>query len=268
MLNKVLLSFVFSSVVNLVFAQSSDSTTVVHEALIQPSDSTNNSAYLSGSALVTNNGINFVPTFSLNKPAAMFKFFAGRNRLSFDPEFNFSLEGKPWYFIFWLRYKLIQTDKFSMSTAGQLGLNFPEADILINGNAAKGIVTQRYLAADIAPTYHVTRNFTLGIYYLHSHGLDPGTTNSLDFVTLNALLSNIKIAWGILLKITPQVYYLHQDDRQGVYFSSEFVLEKKAFPLSLSSMISQPLQTDISGGQDFIWNVSLIYSFNMLHPKK
>ncbi|MCW5910299.1 MAG: hypothetical protein KIT62_04455 [Cyclobacteriaceae bacterium] len=243
----MLLSFVISSALNLGFAQSPDST---KKALT-----------LAGSALVTHNGINLVPTFSLNKPAAMFKFSAGKNRLSLDPEFNFSLEGKPWYFIFWLRYKLIQTERFRLNTAGQYGLNFREMPILINGSMRDGIMTERYVAGEVAPSYQLTRNLTVGIYYLHSHGLDPGTTNALDFLTLNASLSNINIADFVQFRITPQFYYLRQDDRNGVYFTSTFAVERKGFPLSLSSIINQPLETNIIGGDKFVWNVGVVYSF-------
>jgi hypothetical protein len=248
-------------------AQQPDTTVITHVNQPKPIDSNKIKPYLVGSALITNNGINFVPTFSLNKPAAMFKFSAGKNRFSFEPEFNFSLEGKPWYFIFWLRYKLIQSDKFRLSTAVQLGLNFPEQEVLLNGNTTKMIVTQRYIAADIAPTYQVSKNFALGIYYLHSHGVDPGTTNSLDFLTLNGSISDIKIFNTVSLLIAPQLYYLHQDSMQGTYIASTFVFQKKFFPVSLSFIINQPLHTDITGGNKFNWNVSLVYLFDMLHSK-
>jgi hypothetical protein len=262
----LMLSLIISSLTVQVFAQDSDSTTVLHKAIVTSADSTKSNFYLSGSALLTNNGINLVPTFSLNKPAAMFKFFAG-NRLTFEPEFNFSLEGKPWYFIFWIRYKLIQTEKFRLSTAGQYGLNYLETDVLINGNTVKGIVAQRYLALDIAPSYQLTKNLGVGIYYLHSHGVDPGTTNSLDFLTLNATW-NIEIAKMFQFTIAPQLYYLHQDDRHGTYITTAFNIQKKRLPLALSFIINQPLKTDIAGGQDFVWNVSLVYLFEVIHPKK
>jgi hypothetical protein len=249
-------------------AQQTDSVVIMQKTPAKPADSTINKPFLVGSALVTNNGINFVPTFSLNKPAAMFKFSAGKNRISFEPEFNFSLEGKPWYFIFWFRYKLLQTDKFRLSTAAQLGLNFPEEQVLLNGKTYNTIVAQRYIAADIAPVYQISKNAAIGIYYLHSHGLDPGTTNCLDFLTLNTSISNIKIVKTIHLLIAPQLYYLHQDSQQGTYVASTFVFEMKYFPISLSFIINQPIHTNIIGGNNFVWNVSLVYLFDMLHSKK
>jgi len=38
--------------------------------------------------------------FTLGKPAAIFDLSVGNERLAFEPQFRFSLEGKPWSFIF------------------------------------------------------------------------------------------------------------------------------------------------------------------------
>lgn len=249
------------SIINLAVAQSTDS------IALAPPESTKHRVFLTGSALVTHNGINLVPTFSLNKPAAMFKFSAGKNRFSFDPEFNFSMEGKPWYFIFWLRYKVIKAKRFYVNTAGQLGLNFREVPMVVNGMTTEGMHAERYVAGELSPNYQLAKNLTIGVYYLHSHGLDPGTANSLDFLTFNASLSHINLADLVRLRITPQFYYLHQDDHHGTYFTSSLALDREGFPLSLQSIINQPLNTDIPGGDKLVWNVSLIYSFDALHVK-
>jgi hypothetical protein len=70
-------------------------------AFSQMRDSTKVANYFSGGVTVTNNGISLIPTFSLGKPAALFDLTAGRGKLSFEPQFRFSLEGKPWTFFFW-----------------------------------------------------------------------------------------------------------------------------------------------------------------------
>ena len=65
----------------------------------QKNDSTNVPGHFGGAVTVTNNGISFIPNFSLGKPAAIFDLSIGR-RLSFEPQFRFALEGKPWSFLF------------------------------------------------------------------------------------------------------------------------------------------------------------------------
>ena len=65
-----------------------------------------------GAITVTTKGISTFPNLTLGKPAAIFDLVAGNGRLSFEPTFRFSLEGEPWTFLFWGRYKAVQNDKF------------------------------------------------------------------------------------------------------------------------------------------------------------
>jgi hypothetical protein len=100
------------------------------------------------------------------------------------------------------------------------------------------------------------------MYYLYSRGIDVGTTKNTNFLTLNANFSNIPLTKQFYLKIIPQVYYLKMDSHDGFYFTSGFTLANRKVPVSISSVINKVVQTDITGSKDFVWNVSLIYSFN------
>ena len=60
---------------------------------------------------VTNKGISTIPNLTLGKPAVLFDFVIGGDRLSFEPSFRFAMEGKPWSFLFWWRYKLVESGK-------------------------------------------------------------------------------------------------------------------------------------------------------------
>lgn len=226
----------------------------------QKIDSIKNVTYFSGSAGVTNNGISFVPSFSLNKSAAIFNMSIG-NRLSFAPEFAFSLEGKPWYALFWFRYKLVNTGKFKMTAGTHLGLNFKDAILPVNMDSNEVKIVDRYVVAELVPSYSLTKNISIGIYYLHARGLDPDANRMTNFVTLNASFLNIRLSNQFFMGITPQFYYLNVDDGDGFYFTSAFTLARHNFPLSISSVINKVIQTDISG-KDFVWNVTLTYSFS------
>ena len=225
----------------------------------QQVDSLKSTRHFSGSATLTSNGISLVPTFSLSKAAAIFNMSVG-NRLSFEPEFAFSLEGKPWYFLFWSRYKLVTTDKFRISAGTHLGLNFKDALMAVHGDSTEVKVVDRYLAAELAPSYLITKNISAGIYYLHTRGLDQGANQRLNFITVNANFSNIKLMDKFSMRVTPQFYYLRVDEGDGFYFTSAFTLVMLEFPLSVSSIINKVIRTDIPG-KDFVWNVSVTYSF-------
>ncbi len=79
--------------------------------------------HFSGAASVTNNGISLIPSFSLGKPAALLLMSLGGRRFSIDPDIRFALDGKPWTFLFWARYKLLTQGRFRMNTGAHLGLN-------------------------------------------------------------------------------------------------------------------------------------------------
>jgi len=233
----------------------------------QNSDSTNVDSHFGGAVTVTNNGISFVPTFSLGKPAVIFDLSVGR-RLSFDPQFRFSLDGKPWSFIFWGRYKLLKSNKFSFNVGSHIGLPFKTTTETINGVTNETITAKRYLAGELVPNYLFTKDISIGMYYLYSRGIDNGTTRNTHFLTLNASFSDIRLSKQFYMKFTPQVYYLKMDQHDGVYFTSALTLANRKIPFSISSVINKIIQTNITASQNFVWNVSLIYSFNKKYVER
>lgn len=63
-------------------------------------DSIQKTYHISGAVAVTQNGFSILPMFTLGKPAAIFDLSVGNSRLAFEPQFRFSLQGRPWSFIF------------------------------------------------------------------------------------------------------------------------------------------------------------------------
>ncbi|HZK95365.1 MAG TPA: hypothetical protein VFC67_14250 [Prolixibacteraceae bacterium] len=238
-----------------------------HFAFSQNTDSTKIVSHFGGAVTVTNNGISFVPTFSLGKPAVIFDLSMGR-RLSFDPQLRFSLEGKPWSFLFWGRYKLLKTNKFSFNVGSHLGLSFKTSTEPINGITTEITTVKRYLAGELVPNYLLTKDISIGMYYLYSRGIDHGTTRNTHFLTLNTSFSDIRLSKQFYMKFTPQVYYLKMDQLDGVYFTSALTLANRKIPLSISSVINKIIQTNITASQNFVWNVSLIYAFNKKYVER
>jgi hypothetical protein len=214
-----------------------------------------------GAVNVTNNGISFIPTFSLGKPAVIFDMVVGR-KLSFEPQFRFSLEGKPWSFLFWWRYKVLRTEKFFFNTGAHLGLAYKTIDVSVNGETKDVQTVNRYLAGELSPNYLLTKNISIGMYYLYSRGIDPDATRNTHFLTLNANFSELKLSGQYFVKFVPQVYYLRMNQYDGYYFTSSLTLAKRKSPFSISGMFNKIIQTDISASKNFVWNASLVYRFN------
>lgn len=218
--------------------------------------------HIAGSAGLTNNGISLIPNFSLGDPAAMFSMVISKGRLSFVTDFSFSLEAKPWYTLYWIKYQVVEKEKFGLVAGTHLGVNFFDSEVEVNSIVSERLLSDRYWVAEISPCYLINENTSLGVYYLHSRGLDEGTIDASHFLTLNANFSKIKISKEAYLGVNPQLYYLNQDGIDGTYFTSAFTLGKGTFPVTLNAMINQPLKTNISAGNEFVWNFSLVYSFS------
>jgi hypothetical protein len=227
----------------------------------QNTDSTKVVSNFGGAVTVTNNGISFIPTFSLGKPAAIFDMTVGR-KLSFEPQFRFALEGKPWSFIFWWRYKLVKTSKVAVNVGAHPAILFRTITDTINGVSQEMIKAQRNVAAEFSPNYYLTKNISMGLYYLYGYSLEKNVVKNVHYLTFNFGFSNIGLPGQFYLKFYPQVYYLNMDKEDGFYFSSVLTLANRKFPVSISTLMNKVIKTDITASKNFVWNVSLIYSFN------
>lgn len=169
----------------------------------QKTDSTKIVRHIGGAVTVTNNGISLIPNFTLDKPAAIFDLSVGGKKLSFEPQFRFALEGKPWSFIFWWRYKLVETNKFQVSVGAHPAILFSTRIFMVDSVSNEILASQRYLAGEISPNYLLTKNIGVGIYYLYSHGFDKDTIGNTHFISLRCNFSNIKLSKQFFMRFNP-----------------------------------------------------------------
>jgi len=142
----------------------------------QNSDSTKVASHFGGAVTVTNKGISTIPNLTLGKPAVIFDMSLGKRKLSFEPQFRFALEGKPWFFLFWWRYELLNTDKFLIKIGAHPAIAFRTVTFSTDGVSQEIIRAQRYLAGEIAPSYLLTKSISIGVYYLYSRGIEKDIT--------------------------------------------------------------------------------------------
>ncbi|MCP9763944.1 hypothetical protein [Lacihabitans soyangensis] len=231
----------------------------------QNTDSTQTPTFLRGQITATNNGVSLIPTFSLGKPAILFDMNVGKGRLSFDPMFRFGMTGKPWAFVFWWRYKLIQQKKFNLGLGAHPSVVFRDISVTENGTTRNFLAAQRFFAWEVSPTYLVSKNASLGLYYLGSKGLTKDVLQHTTFVALRSIL-NLKLSNKFSLGFIPQAYYLKMDDNDGTYINATLNLFKRNFPVSLNAIASKAIKTDIAG-KDFLWSIGLVYNINNQYSK-
>lgn len=122
------------------------------------------------------------------------------------------------------------------------------------------IVARRYFATEVAPSYTLAQHLDLGVYYFYAKGIDDESIQNTHMIAARGWLTNIPIASGLAIHFAPQLYYLTMDGDDGTYFTSTIVLSHRKLPVSLASLVTEPMRSDIPGGQEFLWNLSLVYS--------
>ncbi len=231
----------------------------------QGKDSTQTPSFLRGQITATTNGVSLIPTFSLGKPAVLFDMNMGKGRLSFDPMFRFGMNGKPWAFVFWWRYKLIQQKKFNLGLGAHPSFVFRDISVVDNGITKNFMATQRYFAWEVSPTYVINKNVNVGLYYLGSKGLTKDIIQNTSFIAARSVL-NLKLSKKFSLGLIPQLYYLKMDKNDGTYANVTVNLFKRNFPISLNAIASKALKTEIIG-KDFLWSLGLVYNLNNQYNK-
>ena len=233
-------------------------------AFSQYPDTTKRIFNFSGAASITNNGFSFIPAFTLGKPAAVVNLYVGGGkRFSFEPEFRYSLSGKPWSFIFIWRYKLVRKNKFQFTLGTHLpALSFISGPVIKNGVEQETIQARRFFPViEMFPNHFINKNISVGMFYQYAFGIEKELARHTHFISLRSSFSNIGLPSQYYIRFNPQFFYLKMDDADGFYVASGLALSKRNFPISISSLVNKALQTDIPG-KDFDWNISLIYSFN------
>jgi hypothetical protein len=231
--------------------------------------SINKTSSFGGAVTIQSKGISTIPNLTLGKPAAMFNMKVGR-KLTFEPEFRFSLKGDPWAIVFWWRYNPSISDKFSLVFSANHSFSFKNIDIITDtasGKSQEIIRTTRYLAGAITPNYKFNKYIGVGMYLFYTRGIEKFITQNTWMVSFRPTISNIPITKNIVAGVGPDLYYLKMDDQDGTYLTCRFTISKKNCPLSVSALINKTLKSNIPSEYDFLWNVGLSYTFNKAYTQ-
>jgi hypothetical protein len=242
---RVYLSILFCSVVGSSFAQDKDST-----------------FFFRADLNLTNNGFSIIPAFTLGEPAAFLDLKMGNKRLSFEPQFRYALEGRPWSFVFIYRYKAIVKPKFQLTIGGHIpGINYITRTVDVNGIQEPLSVARRFLALEIIPTYKFTDRTSIGVYYLRGHGFQKHGPQDSHFLSLQGNFNKIKLAGKSYFSFNPQAFYLKVDADDGYYVNATTTLGIQDFPITVSLIVNKAIRSEITA-QDFDWSLNLIYTLD------
>lgn len=231
----------------------------LHLSAQNTKDSTISQTKFSGNIGYTNNGFSIIPTFSFNSSAITSQMSWKKQAFSIEPDIRLAPDGKKGSILLWFRYQLLNKGGFSLRTGVHPAVNWFPKNIVENNANSEIYQLRRFVAWELAPNYKINKHLNTGIYYLQGNGLQDDGPKTTHFVNLYLALSNISLNNQLNLSVTPAVYYLYLDKKEGTYFTATGTISHKKSPLSIQSTINQVMQTKITGGKDFLWNLAIIY---------
>ena len=194
---------------------------------------------------------------SLGKPAAVLSLAVGKKHIFFEPELRWRINGNPWSYIFWLRYRPKRTEHFSWHIGAHPSYVMRENDFTVNGQNTKRWVAQRNVAGEIVPVWHFSPKFSLALQVLASKGLDTAYGNQKSFyASLQPRFPNLPLFKDYYLGFFPQLFHLELDGKDGIYYSHLLSINKKSLPFYLTSVFTYKLKSTIAG-DNIVWNVGL-----------
>ena len=212
--------------------------------------------HASANIQITNNGVSLFPNLMLGKPAAIINLAVGKKHIFFEPELRWRLNGDPWSYIFWLRYRSKRTEHFSWHIGGHPSYVVRANQVIINAKTENRWVAQRYLAGEFVPVWHASPKFSLGLHMLVSKGLDSYAIQKSTYLSLQPRFPNIGLSKNYFLGFFPQFFHLTLDDKKGTYYSQMLSFNRKKLPVYLSSIFTYKLKSTIAGDK-IVWNLGL-----------
>jgi hypothetical protein len=220
------------------------------------SDSSRHKLKAAATVTLNSNGFGAIPAFSLGDPAVIANISLTKGRLSYEPALAYGLDLKPWYIDNWLNFRIVNRSKFILIT----GLN-------ANGFYTRRTISdttilqvQRYFTFALTGLIKITANTTLTTAYWRDHGMDGGING--HFANLAVERTGIPLGGKNMLAVMLQVFYIdYEGNNDGLFVTPRITYSILNFPLSVFTLGTQPISSNIEPFPDFQWNVGLGYGF-------
>jgi len=139
----------------------------------------------SGSLQFTTNGISTIPAYSFGKPAILVILNAEKKRLSINPMFALGVNGKPWYMLNWLRYNIVDKEKFDIRTSAGFGWAFRDADLITGEDTT--VISRAFRSAffELRPAWKISENITIAPSYMYVHGIEDDFNTNIHMLMLS-----------------------------------------------------------------------------------
>jgi len=143
----------------------------------------------------------FRSSLTLGRPAAVFDMKMGR-KLTFEPQFRFSIDGKPWAMVFWWRYYGSIGNKLRITLHTNYSLSYKNITSYTSSGASQEIIrTTRYLVGAIAPNYQANKYIGVGMYLFYNWDIEKFIIRNTWIASFRPTISNIPITKSIVARV-------------------------------------------------------------------
>ena len=99
---------------------------------------------------IQSKGISTIPNLTLGKPAIVFDLKLGR-KLTFEPQFRFALDGKPWAMVFWWRYYQTVSNNLKVTYSTNYSFSYKSIASYTSSGVSQDIksITQTHIPKEI-----------------------------------------------------------------------------------------------------------------------
>jgi len=214
--------------------------------------STSGNTKVSGRVFLVNTGFAPIPAFSFNSPICISGLVIRKQWFSYEPDFAFGFNGRPWIANSWFRFNIKENSTIQL-IAGINPFLFFRKRVDYEGDEI--IQAQRNLCGGIIATYK--SHVPIIVEYRYNHGFDKQLSG--HFISLGTNIP--QVGKTIRFRISPQLFYFNFTGKMdGLFCSTAMDISYKPVPVSLYLMGVLPVSVNYPG-TSFKWNIGLVYTF-------
>jgi hypothetical protein len=201
-------------------------------------------------------GFSPIPVPPLEYPCLSSSISIEKGNWSYDPDFTFALNAKPWMINNWLHYRVLNKNKLKVTTGINPFLYFTSGST----NPEKRAMRANFnLSAGLFADYKISNHWSTNIDYRYDMGFNGEVLTGNFYCVSLSFVQNISSSLFIGLN-GHLIYFDYPGQLIGIFNTGEIILGSKRVPASVSFQAVQPVACK-SVTAPFIWNLSLNISF-------
>ena len=237
------------------------------------SSQSNDNYFIKGNLNLNNNGVDWVPLFTLGEPSLIANFSLGKDRFSINPSFKYDLNGfQPWGFDIYWNYQLIRKEKFILDIGAFFpGTSFQRTEVEEDHLPKEILQPLVAFMPNLNMSFKLSEGFGLKFSYYEGFNVKKINQDHFDngrLFFLTGVINNVDISDTIYINWIPQIYSVQIDEVSGIFAAQTLMLGFKNSPFKISSAMNKSVDMGTLSGKKFDINIGVNYSFELNFIKK